>query len=148
MTAFDLVSISPPAAKYLPGIGADPISRHMRRASDRREGERTGVGRRARDQILSGRSSPSPVLNGRTELSNLVLFLADDLREAALAVGGIESFLFRARSVLEKPALAPEDLRDLVEDRDVVERFDLLADAIGSLRRSMASIHEKLKSNR
>jgi hypothetical protein len=120
----------------------------MRRASDRREGERTGVGRRARDQILSGRSSPSPVLNGRTELSNLVLFLADDLREAALAVGGIESFLFRARSVLEKPALAPEDLRDLVEDRDVVERFDLLADAIGSLRRSMASIHEKLKSNR
>ena len=136
------------APKYLPFAGRRDVLVCMRRASDRREGERTGVGRRARDQILSGRTSPSPVLNGRHELSNLVLFLADDQREAALAVGGIESFLFRARSVLEKPALAPEDLRDLVEDRDVVERFDLLADAIGSLRRSMASIHEKLKSNR
>src|SRR5262245_16324956 len=119
----------------------------MRRASDRREGERTGVGRRARDQILAGRTSPSPVLNGRHELSNLVLFLADDLREAALAVGGIESFLYRARSVLEKTTLEPDDLRALVEDREVFERFDLLSDAIGSLRRSMAAIHEKLKSN-
>ncbi len=118
----------------------------MRRASDRKEGERTGAGRRARDYILAGRTDPSPALRARHELENLLLFLSDDLREAALAVGGIESFLFRARSLLEQSEPSPDELRRLVEDREVVERFDLLSDALGSLRRSMALIHDKLKS--
>jgi hypothetical protein len=118
----------------------------MRRASDRREGERTGAGRRARDSILAGRTDPSPALRARHELENLLLFLSDDLREAALAVGGIESFLLRAKTMVEQAEPSVDELRRLVEDRDVVERFDLLSDALGSLRRSMALIHDKLKS--
>jgi hypothetical protein len=115
----------------------------MRRTSDHSEGQRTGVGRRARDRILAGQTRTSPVLQ-RAELTNLVLFLGDDLRESALAVGGIESFLVRAQKLLEDPALTPEDLRSVVDDPTLAERFELLADALDSLRKSMRRIHESL----
>ena len=118
----------------------------MRRTSDHSEGERTGAGRRARDRILSGETVPSPVIRGRSDLANLILFLSDDLRECALAVGGIEAFLLRARDTLEKRDLGPAELRAIVDDRRVLERFELLADALGSLRRSMAAIHDSLES--
>jgi hypothetical protein len=118
----------------------------MRRTSDHTEGERTGAGRRARDRILAGDTMPSPVIAGRNDLQNLVLFLSDDLRECALAVGGIEAFLLRAQRVLEKTDLGAAELRAIVDDRRVLEKFDLLADALGSLRRSMAAIHDSLES--
>ncbi len=117
----------------------------MRRESDRREGTRTGYGRRARDRILSGETLPSPVLSRRHELSNLILFLGDDLRESALAMGGIEAFLLRAQQLLEKPDLTPDELKGLVDDDEVVERIDLLWDALSSLRKSMGLIHDTLK---
>jgi hypothetical protein len=120
----------------------------MRRESDRGQGERTGAGRRARDRILAGATMPSDALRGRHELANLILFLADDLRESALAVGGIEAFVLRAQQILENPALTPAELRALVEDDQVVERMDLLWDALTSLRRSMALIHDNLKIDR
>jgi hypothetical protein len=118
----------------------------MRRASDRKEGERTGAGRRARDRILAGHTLPSPVIGKRRELANLVLFLTDDLRESALAVGAIESFLVRAQRALEKPELTAAELHSLAADRDVEERFELLADALSSLRRSMKQIVDSLES--
>jgi hypothetical protein len=117
----------------------------MRRESDHREGTRTGVGRRARDRILAGQTEPSVMLTERHELKNLILFLGDDLRESALAMGGIESFLLRAQQLLERPDLDPHELRRLVDDDTVVERFDLLWDALTSLRRSMSMIHDTLK---
>jgi hypothetical protein len=117
----------------------------MRRESDRREGSRTGIGRRARDRILAGQTDASPRLRERHELQNLILFLGDDLRSSALAVGGIESFLIRAQELLEKPDLSTDELRHLVEDDTVLERFDLLWDALSSLRRSMGLIHDTLK---
>ncbi len=117
----------------------------MRRESDRGQGERTGVGRRARDRLLSGATTPSPTLSGRAELQNMILFLADDLRESALAMGGIESFVMRAQRALENPELGAEELRALVDDDAVMERMDLLSDALTSLRRSMGLIHTTLK---
>jgi hypothetical protein len=117
----------------------------MRRESDRREGTRTGHGRRARDRILTGETLTSPVLTRRHELANMILFLGDDLRESALAVGGIEAFLLRARQLLEKPDLTPDELRRLVDDDEVVERMDLLWDSLSSLRKSMGLIHNTLK---
>jgi hypothetical protein len=117
----------------------------MRRESDRGQGERTGVGRRARDRLLAGETMPSPTLRGRAELQNMILFLSDDLRESALAMGGIEAFVMKAQKVLEKPELGVDDLRGLTDDQDVLERMDLLWDALGSLRKSMALIHATLK---
>jgi hypothetical protein len=116
----------------------------MRRESDRGQGERTGAGRRARDRLLAGATSPSPTLRGRADLQNLILFLADDLRECGLAMGGIEGFVMRAQTVLEKPDLSVEDLHELVDGKGVEERVDLLCDALGSLRKSMRLIHASL----
>jgi len=119
----------------------------MRRASDSSEGQRTGGGRRARDRILAGQTTPAAAIRGRYELRNLILFLADDLRESALAVGGIEAFLLRAQRVIENPALTADQLREIADDRQVVEKFELLSDALASLRRSMAMIHDSLKAS-
>jgi hypothetical protein len=117
----------------------------MRRQSDRAHGERTGTGRRARDRLLDGQTA-SPALRGRHELDNLVLFLGDDLRESALAMGGIEAFMLRAQQALENPDLTPEQLQRLLEDGDVAERMELLWDALSSLRQSMGRIHASLKT--
>lgn len=117
----------------------------MRRESDRRHGERTGLGRRARDRILSGQPALSPAIRGRYELANLILFLGDDLRESALALSGIESFLLEAQRLLEAPDLTAERLRALVEDPDLAARIDLLWDALSSLRRSMNQIQLALR---
>lgn len=117
----------------------------MRRISDRQHGERTGIGRRARDRILAGQIDLSPSIRLRHDLQNLVLFLGDDLRESALAVGGIEGFLLEAQRVLEKPDLGMDDLRGLLSDDTVVERIDLLSDALTSLRRSIGLVHGTLK---
>ena len=117
----------------------------MRRESDRGQGERTGVGRRARDRLLAGATTPSPSLRGRAELQNMILFLADDLRESALAMGGIEAFVMKAQKVLENPELSIDDVRGQVDDQDVLERLDLLWDALGSLRKSMALIHASVE---
>ena len=116
----------------------------MRRESDRREGERTGVGRRARDRILAGHSFAGAAIKERYELRNLLLFLDDDLRESALAVGGIESFLLRAQTLLERPDLTPAELEQLVGSEDIAERMELLWDAISSLRQSMERIRDSM----
>lgn len=117
----------------------------MRRASDHRHGQRTGGGRRARDRILAGQTAPSPVLSQRYDLQNLVLFLGDDLRESAMAMGGIEAFLLHARVLLEKTDLTHGDLEILLAKDDVAARIDLLSDALSSLRRSVGLIHDRLK---
>src|SRR5688572_16763774 len=117
----------------------------MRRVSDRNQGHRTGEGRRARDRMMAGQTRPSPQLRGRHELANMILFLSDDLRESAVAVGGIEAFLMEAQRVLEKEDVTAEELAAIVDDDRVVERIDLLWDALGSLRRSMGLIHDTLK---
>ena len=119
----------------------------MRRESDRAQGERTGAGRRARDRLLTGAATTSPTLRGRAELQNMILFLADDLRESALAMGGIEAFVMRAQRVLENPELSVDDLRTLVDDPSVLERMDLLWDSLSSLRKSVSLIHETLQKD-
>ena len=77
----------------------------------------------------------------------MILFLADDLRESALAMGGIEAFVMRAQRVLEKPELSVEDLHGLVDERAVLEQMDLLWDSLSSLRKSMSLIQESLRKD-
>ena len=77
----------------------------------------------------------------------MILFLADDLRESALAMGGIEAFVMRAQRVLEKPELSVEDLYGLVDERAVLEQMDLLWDSLSSLRKSMSLIQESLRKD-
>src|SRR5262249_22437953 len=76
-------------AQNLLPAGEPPDRGPMRRLSDHKEGKRTGHGRRARDRIIAGQTLLGEPIRERYELANLILFLTDDLRESALAVGGI-----------------------------------------------------------
>ena len=68
-------------------------------------------------------------------------------RDRILSGGTLPSPVITARHELANLVLfLSDDLRAIVDDRRVVERFDLLADALASLRKSMARIHDSLES--
>lgn len=110
----------------------------MRRASDTRDTARTGEGRRARDRLLTGEA---PVAVGDTDLQHQLLFLGDELREAALAVAGIEQFLVRAQALLSHRA-APSHLRALLHEVALDDQVESLDDALTAVRRSLAKLVE------
>jgi hypothetical protein len=119
----------------------------MRRSSDIILDNRTGSGRRARDRLMDGRAPAIPhavPVERRAELTNLVLFVADELRESALAVGGIESYLARVQDLLDRKDLTAAELAAAVADDDVESRLQLLDDALAALRRSMSQLGTRL----
>jgi hypothetical protein len=115
----------------------------MRRESDTRDGKRTGAGRRARDKILTGDAQALPPSVGgeaRARAQNLMLLLADELRESALAAAGIEAFLVRVHQLLDEDAPRIDELAALAADGSIEERMQNLDDALGSLRRRIQSV--------
>lgn len=114
----------------------------MRRSSDIEPGRRSGRGRRARDRLLSGdppngaaESAPPTA----TDLEHILYFVGDDLREAALAVGGIEKFLL----AVEEAAGAKDDpgaLEGLLAEADVEGRIADLDGALAALVGSLARL--------
>jgi hypothetical protein len=102
-------------------------------------------GRRARDRIVLGDSLGPKALASRAELQNLLLFVDDDLRETALAIGGIESFLLQALALLEREDISRDELAALAGDADVLERIDSLAETLISLRRRLGRIADTLQ---
>ena len=101
-------------------------------------------GRRLRDRLVDREGTQNPRLR-RYELANLMLFVDDDLRETALAIGGIEGFLTAALALLEKEDLDAGELEALAGDGAVLERLDYLGETVASLRRRMGLIAGSLK---
>ncbi|HJZ86627.1 MAG TPA: hypothetical protein VKN99_15725 [Polyangia bacterium] len=101
-------------------------------------------GRRLRDRLVAREGTANPTLL-RYELQNLLLFVDDDLRETALALGGIESFLTHALAVLEKEDVVPDELAALACDANVLDRLDYLGETLSNLRRRMGLIAQTLK---
>ena len=101
-------------------------------------------GRRLRDRLVDRDGTQNPRLR-RYELANLLLFVDDDLRETALAIGGIETFLTAALALLEKEDLDATELQALAGNADVLDRLDYLGETLASLRRRMGLIAETLK---
>ncbi len=101
-------------------------------ATDRRATPR----RRARDRIATG--VPTAPTAATSEAADLHALLEDDLRQAALALGAVESYLVRATSLLERGEAARAELRALAGDAEVLERLDDLEENLGALRRRMA----------
>ncbi|HUH04453.1 MAG TPA: hypothetical protein VML75_20800 [Kofleriaceae bacterium] len=110
----------------------------MRRESDTKPRERTGRGRRARDRLLSGDppSTPSDGADASSELEHLRFFVADDLREAALALGGIERFLVEVEGAVAAEPSA-EELLDVLAGSALEDRLDELSNALCGLARSL-----------
>ena len=101
-------------------------------------------GRRLRDRLVEREGTQNPRLR-RYELANLLLFVDDDLRETALAIGGIEGFLTAALALLENEDLDADELSSLAGDEEVLERLDYLGETVASLRRRMGLIANSLK---
>jgi len=115
----------------------------MRRESDISDGKRTGVGRRTRDKILAGEVRPLPTSvppERRSAVQNRMHFLADELRESALAAAAIEAFLVRVHRMLERPDVGPQQLAELLAGCDLDDRIGALDDALCALRRSLQSV--------
>jgi hypothetical protein len=106
----------------------------MRRESDTSGRRRTGRGRRARDRLLTGDSPCTPPPS--TELDNLYLFVGDDIRESALSLGAIESYLLEVQSMLADPEVRRAALDPLLDER--------LADSLEELDSSLASLVRRL----
>ena len=77
------------------------------------------------------------------ELKNPLLICDDDLRQTAKALGDIESYVLSALRVLEKRDLSRADLSDLLKE-DLMGKIDTLTDSLGSLRKSLGLIAEKV----
>jgi hypothetical protein len=117
--------------------------------SDSRPDARTGQGRRARDRLLRGDPSGSPAFEERSShLDNLLHFVGDDLREAALSVAGVEAYLLRVQEALALPVVAHGDLETLVTDCDLEERIADLDGALASLVGSLNRLRVEVVANR
>lgn len=112
----------------------------MRRDSDHAFGTRTGTGRRSRDRLLTG-SAPALATLQRDlpALRGPVAFLAEDLRESAIAVAAVEDFLARAEAALAAPAPELGALASLGAE-DVSARLELLADAVASVQATLRRV--------
>ncbi len=120
----------------------DP-DRTMRRESDTSDGTRTGDGRRARDRLMTGDARPLPEAlppDARARAANRMLFLADELRESALAAASIESYLVMVHQLLDDEDVSPETLIALAKDDDIERRLAALDDSLSQLRRSLQVI--------
>jgi len=121
----------------------------MRRSSDSKPDARTGQGRRARDLLLRGEPSSSLAFERRSShLDNLLHFVGDDIREAALSVSGVESYLLRVQEALSLPAVTHSDLEELVTDCDLEARIGDLDAALASLLGSLNRLRVEVVANR
>ena len=117
----------------------------MRRSSDIEPGRRSGRGRRARDRLLSGdppKGAAEPAHPTATDLEHILYFVGDDLREAALAVGGIERFLLAIEETVgsgDDPGAIEGLLAEVDVERRVAELDGALAALVGSLARLAAA---------
>ena len=90
--------------------------------------------RRARDRLLDGET---PQIE-RSEIDNLLLFAAEDVRASAAAVAGIEQFLVAVHERLSA-SLSADQIDDLLA-ADVHDKIGELDAAMGSLLRSMGRL--------
>jgi hypothetical protein len=128
-------------AKKLLARGSGPILVAMPKPVPER---RSTPRRRLRDQLASRPGTLSGALAGRPDLQNHLLLVDDDLRETALALGGIERFLAHALSLIEKPDLTREELAVLAGDDGVLDQIDTLSENLANLRRRMVQIASSL----
>ncbi|HZS40047.1 MAG TPA: hypothetical protein VFF06_24610 [Polyangia bacterium] len=98
-----------------------------------------------RDRLVERDGTANPQLAERHELSNQILLIDDDLRETALALGGIEHFLADALALLESEEVSARKLATLATDGDILDRLDTLSETLQSLRRSLAAVAVAMK---
>jgi hypothetical protein len=102
-------------------------------------------GRRVRDRMIDRDGTANPALARDRAIRNHLLLFDDDLREAALALGGLESFLSRTLTTLESDRLTRADVEALATEKAVEEQLGQLDDGIANLRRRLRQIAQSLR---
>jgi hypothetical protein len=101
--------------------------------------------RRLRDRLVEREGTANPVLTERYALQNQLLLIDDDLRETALAMGALETFLADALNLLEDERVSAADLAHLASDGETLDRLDTLAETLTTLRRRLLAIASNIK---
>jgi hypothetical protein len=100
--------------------------------------------RRSRDRIPE-RETTNPALSQRFELKNLLLFLDDDVRESAKALGRVEKYLGRALALLDDGEVSAAALDALADEQAIFDDLHTLVDTLGSLRSRMGKVASTLR---
>ena len=106
---------------------------------------RSNPRRRLRDR-LPDRETSNPSLSQHFELRNLLLFLDDDVRESAKALGRVEGYLGRALALLDKGDVTAEELDALADEQAIFDDLHTLVDTLGSLRSRMGKVASTLRA--
>jgi len=112
--------------------------------------ERRGSGgrRRVSDRLLDRATreyAQTPVLSTVRDAQTTMLFVDDDLRETALAIGRIESYLVGALKTLERRDLRRADVVAVANDSSVLDHLDHLNETVESLRRRLGRLALRMR---
>lgn len=137
-----------PAAHPSDAVVHDLTARPEARPEDAPERRGSGRRARARDRLLdrpTREHAPTAALLGVVDLETMLLFVDDDLRETALALQNIESYLVRAHEVLTRESLRRADVLAVAADGQVLAHVDQLGETLESLRRRLAKLAGRMK---
>lgn len=113
-----------------------------------RERRRSGQRRRASDRLYDRATrdySRNTALERVRDVETMMLFVDDDLRETALSLGRIETYLVRTLQTLERPDVRRKDVTDLAADTSVLDHLDLLNETVESLRRRLTRLASRMR---
>jgi hypothetical protein len=99
--------------------------------------------RRTRDR-LPDRETTNPAL-AHADLKNLLLFLDDDVREAAKSLVRVEQYLGRALALLDDGEVKADQLDELSDEQGIFDDLHSLVDTLGSLRGRMGKVASTLR---
>jgi hypothetical protein len=103
-----------------------------------------GLRRRLRDRLVERDGTDNPALTDRSALANHVLLVDDDLRQAALALSQVESFLGGAVDLLESENVRASDLARFAESSTAIDALDTLTETLVSLRRRLIALASQI----
>lgn len=101
--------------------------------------------RRLRDRLVDREGTDNHRLTETHTLANHLLLFDDELRETALALGGIEGYLTRALRTLERRDLSSGHLEALAADLEVESRIAELDETLASLKRRLRVMAKQLR---
>ncbi len=100
--------------------------------------------RRLRDRLVDRDGTSNHTLTDRHQLANQLLLVDDDLREAALAMAKVESFLAQSLDLLDDEQVRASDLARLSESSDALESLDVLSETILSLKKRLLCLASQI----
>ena len=107
--------------------------------------ERRANPRRRQSDRLPERQTTNPVLKGKAELKNLLLFLDDDVRESGKALVRVEKYLQRALALLDGKEVDGDELHALAREQAIFDDLHTLVDTLASLRTQMGKVASSLR---